>query len=250
MKTIGGFVFAHNAIEHDYCLEQSVRAMSSVCDRVIVADCESCDGTLDLIHGLSEELGNIQVETLRWSPNSGGWGSWLGDLANECRRKLETDFWFHLQADEVISEDSFDVVSNLRNSGSSYWFRRNNYWTSPYLLTPVNRVCSSSIIRFSKASDPICGDGESAAPNASTKQSDIVIHHYGFLRKPEGFAKKARKMEAAYTGGSYNPIIDKVEKEGMKKLRDDWSDPLVPFNGSHPKSMIPWLIERGWEVML
>jgi hypothetical protein len=248
MKTVGGFVYAHNAVEYDYTLAQTIECLAATCDRVVVCDCESTDGTFDVMWWAANRHPHVRILSHPWQPNKGGWGSWLADLANFCRGQLHTDFWFHLQADEVIHEADYGKVIQMRRKPLKRVFVRNNYWTDHRHVTPPNRVCSSSIVRFAPIDAPLFGDGESASKDGGIFHADVPIHHYGFIRKPAGFAKKARLMETAFTGGNYNPIIDTVEREGVRKLRDEWDDPLLPPVGEHPSAMIPWLEERGFSL--
>lgn len=244
MKTVGGFVYAHNAVDYDYCLSQCVEGLAAVCDEVILADCESTDATLANMEALAALYDHVRVVKLPWKPNRDG--CWLADLANECRSMLKTDFWFHLQADEVIRETDYDTVRELRKRVACRIMPRLNFLTTPFLLCPPNRVCGPWVVRFAPISEPIIGDGEGANGHGATREP-IPIFHYGFIRNPTALAAKAKVTETAFKGG-YNPIHDRLPTEGLGILKEVIPEPLTPYSGTHPTNMLHWLRDRGHAI--
>ena len=78
----------------------------------------------------------------------------------------------------------------------------------------------------------------------------IEIYHYGFLRKPDAFFKKAKALQG-YFFNSYDPRLAKAETMAgnwMENCEVGWENNLLPFNKPHPQRMIGWLQERGYKV--
>jgi len=239
-------MFIHNGIAHDYCFEQSAECLARICDRVIVADCESTDGSLRVLTSLSHTYPNIEVVSLDWRP--GKEGNWLGDVSNTLRHRLGTDWWFTLQGDEVTDPKHRNEIRTSMGSGLPLRLPRHNFWGSRRSVAPHNRACAGAeLIRICPIEIPIVLDGGGASDyQPSLLCAHIPIFHYGFLRRASGAVAKSILMEDAYTGGRHNPLWDRVGSEGMGVIYDSWpASENIPFSGEHPQFMDQWLNERG-----
>src|SRR5208282_5743966 len=109
MPSLGGSIFVRNAIKYDYCVEASILSILPVCDPVVVLDCQSDDGTTELLRDLASKHPQIQLtENVLWecAPNY----QRLSMLANQAIAKLNTDWHFMIQADEVLHENSIPYI--------------------------------------------------------------------------------------------------------------------------------------------
>lgn len=246
--TIGGFIFLHNGVASDYCFEHAIESLAFACDRVIAADCESTDGTLQRLREIQKRFPHVEIVSLPWTPSP--WGRWLRDLGNTLRSQLGTDWWFHLQWDEVIDPAEAPLVRSLiRHSANSFQFERFNFWASPHLITPTGRVCGNHVVRLARIDIPLAGDCEGAMPTSTTVKTSVPIWHYGFMRNPESFRRKGILMETAYTSGSYNPVLDTLPEKGIKGLQDCWPvSEALPFTRPHPQFMHKWITDRGHKL--
>ena len=117
------------------------------------------------------------------------------------------DWVFSLQADEILHEDSYDVLRGIVDSDSKYneyQFTRFNLWGSPYqyLDHPKNgQPCSTIVTRLVK-SDKIYGahgDAESIGslkPITNTASiPHLRIYHMGFVRDPYIHPTKIKTMQ-------------------------------------------------------
>lgn len=49
MPTLGGSIFVRNAIKYDYCIKESIACLAALCDEVFILDCQSDDGTTEML---------------------------------------------------------------------------------------------------------------------------------------------------------------------------------------------------------
>jgi hypothetical protein len=66
---------------------------------------------------------------------------------------------------------------------------------------------------------------------------DFAILHYGFIREPKAFIKKAREYETLSNGETN--ITDEFKPEKLYTLND-----TDEYKGKHPVEIQDWLTER------
>lgn len=247
--TLGGTLIVRNAIEFDYCVEAAVRSLLGVCDKVVVVDGFSTDGTHELLQALASVDRKLVVLQRPWIPSS--MGTWLADLTNQTREQLGTDMHLSGQADEVYCEADYGLISKLSDTGRIYTVERLNFWHDHRHLLPPHEKVGSTIVRLAPASLPCVGDAQGLAHEQGWERSTVRLMHYGFIRDPRKLAAKSRPMQRAFFN-TVDPIWDKVEAVGKNALVEEGGTGvslarLIPYNGPHPKVAEQWLKEHGYE---
>lgn len=257
MHKLGGSIFVRNAIQYDYCVIEAVQSLIPVCDHVVVMDCQSGDGTKELLkksfaHNrkvtvASDAYWNCAVDNTR-----------LAILANVAKSLLDCQWHFMLQADEILHERSYETIKRLvkLELKSAYHCRRINFYGNPRQHVrfdiPLNeKPCDDHPVRLGRACLDAMGDGESIdnTVDATEQFTDIiVIHHYGFVRRPLALVDKTVDAFKWFFGGDnidtrFNRMQDDREYRWTEIMRPDQ---MTPFTGQHPKVIRPWLNER-WE---
>lgn len=257
---IGGTIIVHNAIEFDYCIEAAVESLLGVCENVLVFDGGSTDGTWGLLRsGFKDPYNTCLLLTIRkgaW--DIGAMGVGLSEMTNEARESLQSlsgERYFHinLQADEVIHEDDYPLIREYAKRGGTYALNRLNFWMDAQHILPPEEKVGSRIVRMAPSHISSVGDAQSLDPSGGFEITPIRIFHYGFIRNMGAFVAKSRGMQQAVFN-TVDPIIDAVEKEGVKALLDPKHptavapERLLPYRGTHPKAAHKWLKEHGYEV--
>lgn len=250
-QTLGGSIFIRNNFEFDYNVAESVECLLALCDKVVICDAGSDDGTIAM---LLERFGdNPKVEMVlcwpeQWEEQKGS--QKLAYFTNKAIEKLDTDWNINLQADECISESSFPWIRQAINEGKheSYLCKRINLWgdTNHYLDVPQERKpCSDVVLRLAKSKYRSAGDAESLeTPECSPKYiENIRILHYGFVRRKEVMKAKISHMQKqVFAMDNHDPKLDTMEVFDSTA----WftSEDLKPLTEPHPKFMKDWVITR------
>ena len=245
-KTLGGTLFVRNSIEFDYNVVESIRCLQELCDEVVVLDAGSDDGTKELLIDLVDQHTTlISLDKSEWDAQHGREKlSYFTNIAIGC---LGTDYNINLQADEIIHEDSFPAIRKaMQTGGEAFYCTRLNLWKdcNHVLNVPQERKpCSTEIIRLAKIKYKSVDDGESLSAPASTDfLNDIVIWHYGLVRKKEGVKKKNNNNLRNVFEIDHDPKLDKMDVF-------DWSawfseSDMIEIPTSHPKFINEWIKTR------
>jgi glycosyltransferase involved in cell wall biosynthesis len=246
-KTLGGVIFCIDAIKFDYCIEESIQCLKELCDQVVVLDAGSNDGTVELLKKYEDDKTTIVfLDRAEWDSIHGK--EKLAHFQNKALSFLETDWYFLLQADEIVSEGSFrfirEAIEDHRNQ--SYLCSRINLWgdCNHYINVQIGQQpCSTVVNRLARVDKKSYGDGESIDAIASVfYENKIKIVHYGFVRKKEVMKAKVMNMQDGVFEIPHDPKLD----------RSDVFDSTMWFSGDqlskiyfkHPKWIREWAEAR------
>lgn len=246
MKTLGGTLFCYNAVKHDYCVVEAIQNLKDFCDKVIVVDAGSDDGTIELISSLQDEKCHIHV-IREWDQHHGK--EKLNYFTNRAIELLDTDYNFNLQADEIVHEDSFRWIRKAMEEGQEgYMVRRHNLWLDPYHMLNVEQArkpCSTEIVRLAKPQYRSVGDAESIdCPQVYIDYLDrITIFHMGFVRKKDVMVSKVKHMQLeVFEMADYDRRLDAApEFQPMDYFRPE---DIIPIVKPLPKVIQRWAEER------
>jgi len=244
--TLGGTIFCYNAIKHDYCIVEAIQNLKEFCDKVVVVDAGSTDGTIDLIQPLMDSQCRLNV-IQEWDNQHGR--EKLNYFTNKAIELLDTDYNFNLQADEIVSEDSFPWIRKAMEEGMpGYMCRRYNLWKDPYHMLNVEqnrKPCSTEIVRLAHPKYRSVGDAESLGCNEVYIDylDKIEIFHMGFVRKREVMKPKIINMQVkVFEMAGYDQKLDRHE---IFEPMDYFSEEdLIPIHKPLPKVIQQWASER------
>jgi glycosyltransferase involved in cell wall biosynthesis len=249
--TLGGTLIVRNGIEFDYCTKAAVTSLLGVCDKVVVVDGQSTDGTYEMLRVMASIDKRLTVLQREWKPCS--MGTWLADLTNEARKALNTDMHINVQADEVLFEQDYPLIRKLASTGKIYTVERLNFWHDHRHLLPPDEKVGSTIVRLAPQSLPCVGDAQGLAHEQGWERSQIRLAHYGFIRDPYKLAAKSRPMQQAFFNTT-DPVWEDVDKRGKVALIDPANptcvaiDKLHHYAGSHPKAAHSWLLNHFYKI--
>jgi len=254
-SSLGGSLFVRNAIQYDYCVKEAIASLAALCDDVFILDCQSDDGTTDILHEYIKAFPNVRYQT------NGDWSGKdyhkLPRLANACIKHLKTDWHFMLQADEVIHEDSFPVIRKLiaenhKKGKQTFGVRRLNlYGTIDHHIkfNLKSKPCSDCPVRIGTKKTKAKGDAESLEwTNVDRAHLDeILIYHYGYVRHDIQNIHKAVDMQSWFFGP--NSVVDgrllEMKKTGIwEPYKILPQDALSPIPKPHPIFSKAWSDER------
>lgn len=253
--TLGGNICIRNGNELDYCWRECIESLLPVCDLISVCDGQSTDGTQEEIRAWQEKEPKIVLCVYPW-PNPQGdsdfWVNWL----NYGREHVRADLHLQLDADEVLHENSYETIQKIKDISdrASYVFDRYNFWRDTSHLVPHGVNLGHRVVRLAPQnvwlpSDGYHPTGAECMMMVRDAPGRLEIMHYGFLRKPDAFFKKARALQGYFFNTYDQRLADAethpkwMEKPGIT----GWEGNLLDFNGTHPERMRGWLEQRGYQ---
>jgi glycosyltransferase involved in cell wall biosynthesis len=249
--TLGGSQFCRNAITYDYCFLESIENLLAFCDKVSVVDAGSTDGTDIILHDLEAKHKNLSVlylEPEAWEKTKGMGREKLCVFTDMAIERLDTDYNYYQQSDEITHEKSFDAIRKaMEVNAESYMISRINLWATPYLKlnVPQNRLpCSTQIIRLAKTKYRSIGDAESLNAQCIMDYVDeIRMYHMGFVRKREVMKEKIINMQCGvFEMEHYDDKLDKSEYFNPYAYFEEKD--LAPISEPLPNIIQHWAFER------
>jgi len=247
--TLGGTVFVFDAIKSDYCITEVVASLKEFCDKVIVLDAGSTDGTVDLVRSFEDKKTKVVLSSNeRWHQIRGR--QKLSYFTNMAASFLTTDYQFNCQADEILKETCYDAVRKaIEQNQEAYLIKRINLWASPYLrldVTQDRKPCSTEVVRLAKIGYQSVDDAEHlAAPYSPDFVEDIRLYHMGFVRE-----RKAMVYKCNHIQGEVFEIEPDAKLKGMEVFDPyQWFSPadLKPIEEPLPLLIQDWAAKRVYE---
>lgn len=254
MKLVG-LVVVRNFLELDYSPIQAANSLIPHCEKVVVVDMESDDGSFEYLREYGYSDSRLEIVSQPWDfpHNDPQW--WVKAL-NRARETFidSRDFLLQLDADEVLGPESKEGIQEAKRTKKAALFKRLNFWQDPQHLAPHNRVCGTMVARMGPANRYLPSDEPHPAVSPNIRDiaqefHGLTIYHYGFLRKPESFVRKSEVVQNAFFG-SVDPRLKQTQAEKKRWDQYDYFDgePLQDFRGQHPAEIRTWLIDRGYQL--
>lgn len=245
--TLGGVIFCIDAIRFDYCIEESIQCLKELVDELVILDAGSDDGTIELLKKYEDEKTQlVLLDRVEWEKQKGR--EKLAYFQNLALSFLNTDWYFLLQADEIITEDSFQYIREAIQHPfqDSYLCKRVNLWgdCNHYINVPISRQpCSIVVNRLARTDKKSHGDGESIDARASLEFiNKITIVHYGFVRKREVMKSKIINMQEGVFQIDHDPKLDQSDMFNSELWFSGAQLSKIDFK--HPKWISKWAKTR------
>lgn len=261
---LSGYIIVKDAIKCDYPVVEAARSLLPICNEVVLFNCDSTDGTLEMLSKFAAEDPKIRVVSIPW-PKLPTHEEWKVDdkqrpqndnhfwpkLINEARVHLRYQYQLHLDGDEVLFPCAFDEIRRCMDEGGVRYLQRLNFWPpTSKMLVPDGWVCGTYVAKLGPTSlwmpsDEHHVDGEPEMRLRATKYPSLLIGHYGFLRKAECFFTKSKVAQVAIHGDYDKRLTEAEEKNIDWWVLGTFPADLVPYEGTHPDCITAWLKERN-----
>jgi hypothetical protein len=239
---VSGFTFVRNAIRLGYPIRESMESILPVVDELIVNVGNSDDDTLGLVTSIASP--KIKVVTARWDPLLRQGGRVLAVQADLALSHCTGDWAFYIQADEVLHERDFDIVTHAmsrslhdpRVEGLLFDFI---HFYANYHTRGTGRKWYRREVRIVKTGLGISAwrDAQGFRINGRklrVRQSGAKIYHYGWVRDPK--LMKAKIVEMARFWHDDKTVKARYIPGGPDFIYDTGGR-LRQFRGSHPSVM-------------
>lgn len=203
MKTLGGTVFVCDGLKYDYCYVEAVQSLLGVCDQVAILLFDDED-RIELESRIKDpRLKIIQHTRKEWGDTKSKYK--LSFWTNEAKKHIDTEWYFQLQADEIIHENSYELIKRaIEEPEEAYVVRRVNLWGDPYHYINYPKVearkgdlpCGNHTGRLAKIKYNSWNDAENIdAPFSHKYWETIKTYHMGFVRKREIMTPKTINIQ-------------------------------------------------------
>ena len=256
-----GYTIIRNMFRYDYPLEECVFSALPVVDRHIICECYSDDETYAEVLRWKRDNPKILLLRHKWASHY----TILQRLGNYILSNIEKGDWcFQLQADEVMHEDSWQMLQELprrcQDQGAigarfHYWHFMANYRTEFDFIYRRKRVFVQNGHRW-------IWDGDACnLMNGRGKFLDVPIEvfHYGKVHEAKKALLKEKDFQALYADAGLGFPDPKLEAMGEAIGGVDYhylfedavqKGQVREFTGTHPKIMAARIAkakEDGWE---
>jgi len=250
---VSGFTIVRNAIRFDYPVEESIRSILPLCDEVVVAVGQSDDNTRKLIESIAPD--RIRILDTVWDENLRSGGTVLAEETNKALEGVspDADWAFYIQADEVVHEDSLDIIRNEMERWLNYrqveglLLRYRHFWGS-YQWIGHSRKWYRNEIRIIRPHIGISSYKDAQGfrfgeRKVRVKPVDAWIHHYGWVRPPS--AQQAKQLDFH----RYWHDEEWIRKNINPESGFDYTilNSLRRYTGTHPAIMAPRIARQDWD---
>lgn len=251
---ICGFTIIRNAIKYDYPVLESIKSILPICDEFIVAVGKSEDETLEIIKSINSSKIKI-IETV-WDESLREGGQVLSEETNKAfdAIKLEFDWCFYIQSDEIVHEhdlqkihqalldykDSKEIDGLLFNYIHFYASYDYIGVSKAWYKKEVRIIRNDKSIRSYKDAQGFRKKGNKLV----VKQIDASIYHYGWVKHPSFQMAKQQHFNMLWHSDDWmkKNISDGTEYDYSR------ADIIEKFNGTHPMVMQERIQKMNWKL--
>lgn len=261
MKTIGGYMFISKGIEFDYPFIEAIESLLPVCDQIAVTFFTDEDYELFKQKFPNEpKIKTCKLDQRRFDESVGK--ERLSLWQNFTKNMLTTEWQFLLQADEILHENSYDLIRLAveRDDQEAFIVRRVNLWGDQYHYINYPKLiaegragelpCSNHTGRLAKIKYDSWNDGESLdAPFCHDYEESIITFHVGFIRDKRKMVQGKMVMQRdIFALGYFDPRFqhDTDHNDGKFDPYTRFSrEDLLPIKWRLPKTIQKWCEERN-----
>lgn len=262
-----GTTILKDGIKYDYCFEECIKAMTEVCDKVIVfVASNSSDGTSKIVYEMAKENNKIwPVFAVKWEGKGEeiyyNFERYFYD--NICPvlwfDQGHTNTWrMHIDPDEIIHEASYKKIREVIKDDyyTEYYFRRVNIFKKFKYCKKygIDKLCGDENIRLAKI--PPSKENNFLNPHAEgfnktiTTQrkyiDELLLYHYGYARSGAALVNKVCEFQAQFLG-TVDPGVAEMKRQNMYTPYHLKDSELQPIPLPHPEIMKNWIKAHSYD---
>lgn len=257
---ISGFTYVRNGFDFGYPFIAAIQSLLPIVDEMIVVVGDSTDGTREAVEALGST--KIKIVDTIWDLEMRRNGKIFAQQANIGLDNASGDWMIHIQADEVIHEDTIQTlkeeiynaekmesVEGLLLPFYHFWgdfgYIRNTRRTHAH---EIRAFKNKGVVRSYKDSQGFRKYDSIEAYNAGQKgeklnvvKINVPIYHYSYVRNPKLMAKKSNFFNRFWHSG------ESLKSKEREVFDYNNVDKLETFKGKHPKYVEEFINKKNWE---
>jgi len=233
-----------DGLKFDYPFVESIKSQLPIVDKFIVmVATNSDDGSMTVIQELAKLEPKIFIDNgMEWK-----------DTGDHLHKKILPELGINsgwrlmLEADEILHEASYDWIFKAmqENLSDRYFTRRVNVYRKFSQCYGYNAdgLCGSDNVRLSRLENSAIPNQEGFSKiGASDKYIDnILIYHYGLMRKGLVLMNKSKEFMTQYLGFVPEHVQNEINA-GMFDVDRLSQNNLQSIPMPHPKVMENWIL--------
>lgn len=250
-----GFTFIKNAILYDYPIEEAIRSILPICDKVIVAVGKSEDSTRALVESIHSD--KVEILDTIWDESLREGGRVLAEETNKafCNISSEYDWAIYIQGDEVLHEDGLSDIAHAMKvykddiEVDGLLLKYLHFYAS-YDFVGTSSKWYKNEIRIIRNDKNIYSyrDAQGFRKGINEKLKVVPIpafmHHYGWVKPPQAMQRKQESFQKLWHSDEWvNKNVPKVNEFNYEKHVAS----LRKFEGSHPEVMKSRINKINWQ---
>ena len=257
---ISGFTYVRNGFDFGYPFIAAIQSVLPIVDEMIVVVGDSTDGTREAVEAMG--IDKIKIVDTKWDLGMRTSGKIFAQQANVGLDHCSGDWLIHIQADEVIHEDTIQILKNDIYSAEKmddvegllfpfyhFWgdfcYIRNTRRTHSY---EIRAFKNSGLVRsyrdsqgFRKYTSVAAYDAGQKGEKLKVIKINVPIYHYSFVRNPQLMAKKANFFMRFWHND------EKLESRRRQIFDYNKVDKLELFQGNHPTYVNDFIQKKDWD---
>jgi hypothetical protein len=259
--SLAGHMIVKNGVKFDYPFIESCLSVLPICDQFVFVEGHSDDGTYEKLKELQDQYPDkITIIQEVWDKAH---YNVLSEMTNLAIRNCHCEYQLQIQADEVLHEQYHDKLRRAVSVANfDYGVLGIQHFYGSFSTVYKPGVYYDSFVRLARRSsypyirsysDAMTLGCPSCSPNDFKRRDmfDVVVYHYGIVRKPAALIEKQTLMTQWWGYQELDTFLAKGKETGTICWEEKHSsDKLQPFVGTHPSVMQKWVQEREEDVKL
>jgi hypothetical protein len=256
---ITGVTIIKNAVKNDYPVVEAITSILPMVDEMIVSIDKGEDGTDELIKSIASDKIKIFYSTWDMGLKQGGRVYAIETDKAIAHVSDDTDWIFYIQADEVIHEKYYPVITAAAKKYVTHkkvqglLFKYLHFYAT-YDYVGDSRKWYNYEIRMIKNDRRITSYKDAQGFRVGSKKLDVVlvdaeVYHYGWVKEPHKMKEKQNDTDRYYLNNADE------EKTNAAKVTEEYDfeknyDSLRKFTGTHPIVMQQRIDRKNWQIEL
>ncbi len=255
---IDGFTYIRNGIKMGYPFIPSIKSILPVVDQLFVVVGDSDDGTREAVEAIADD--KIVIIDSVWDDEMRKSGQVFREQANIGLRESKADWLVHIQADEVILEDSRDaIIKGIEEADAvadvdGLLFPYYHFWGDYDHIRHTRRTHPFEIRAFKNNRNVESYKDSQGFRifNKEAKNEDgiklnvikvpVHIYHYSYTRHPKLMRNKSNYFDRFWHNNDWMKKNQEQEDFDFNNV-----DKLEVFTGKQPIFMKQTINNKDWE---
>ena len=252
---ISGFTYIRNGFYYQYPFIASINSLLPIVDELVVVVGNSSDCTKEAIEALNND--KIKIVDSIWDDSLRIGGEIFAEQSNIGIKNSTGDWLIHLQADEVLMEDTKSKIlkciqkADTEKNVDGILFPFLHFWGDYQHIRNTRRTHRFEIRAFKNNRDIFSYRDSQGFRKYSNRgkgkklnviETDVRLFHYSYTRHPRLMKKKSNYFQSFWHSDNWIAKNTDGNQFDFNEV-----DRLDLYIGKHPKYMQEIIAKKDWK---